>query len=993
MRANGSIKSLTTGVTTQSDKYQTGDYHTTQENFLSDNLEGLRRRPSLKQVSPNRMHVDNVFEGVPEEVLVEAQPTDVLHPVEIRDQLYWLLIRPNIPQGYVSNILTIWDKEGIAQTIDSTGYEDYLFGNDFAVAVVNDTVFILNKQVRPEMTNLTQQSFNTSMVNVKQAPNYGSKITVTWTDTSNSTRSATLYIPESTDPLADSKRTTNQVAIDLRDAMAATTSNGTTISASGSTISIVRSDNKFADVDVQDGDGGFGIIPVNQAVQNLSDLPAHAGPNSIIKIQPDPDTERGVYYMRGVPEREDSGSAPPPVPSPTFTVTAGRDSTPKFSESVGYYNGYIGSTTSGTIEGIPFFAFYVQKFFSGSASSEPGNVWEIKFAQNHNNQLIKNYRLVVNGKTYSGINPKRVTYIQNVFENGQLVQKQYINYEIPGPLYSEVATGTQMEMYINEVNVNPDDPNSFSRVTWVESPAPDTAIELDVRTMPHTLVRRATGAFKFTSAISFNVESDKEESLWANRTAGDNKTNPIPYFVGRPIRDIAVFQQRLCFLVDDTLVTSQAADLYDMFKKSAVSSLPSDPVSISSSATNGNELNHFVPHNRDLLIFSANEQYKLPGAIPLTPQTAALPLVASNNVDVNVKPVSVGAHAYFTFSYGKTTGVNKFLVQQDSQQDIAIPITHHVSRYIPEGAKQIIGNQNLNTLIVNAGEGNELFVYEYDSDAEKVTEGSIQSNASWSKWLFPDNMHIDSIYMYDSDVYVVGTVQTRTAFDQPDDQRSAIRYLFRLDLHEFSNVLGADVPEICLDYQLEQPKTGNTVPEATFTPPQYWVKAFDTDWVMIPTDPEDQEVFPFVAINITYDNGTFTYDDGPLIDVPTVIGSPFVSRFVPKKPVVRDASGKVQSRAHSRITQWLLSVRDTPRLSIKIDSPYQDWPIYTWEGLYMNSIHAITDTIPISEETLIVPYKQNINDADLEVIIDGYYGGNIVHMEWEGTYTKSGRRF
>ena len=98
---------------------------------------------------------------------------------------------------------------------------------------------------------------------------------------------------------------------------------------------------------------------------------------------------------------------------------------------------------------------------------------------------------------------------------------------------------------------------------WEETAAPGIDKEYDASLMPHQLVRNADGTFTF------------EQATWAYRLVGDDDTNPAASFVGKKIKDVFFFKNRLGFVADENVIFSEASEYFNFWRTTVTQLLDS----------------------------------------------------------------------------------------------------------------------------------------------------------------------------------------------------------------------------------------------------------------------------------------------------------------------------------------------------------------------------------------------------------------------------------
>lgn len=272
---------------------------------------------------------------------------------------------------------------------------------------------------------------------------------------------------------------------------------------------------------------------------------------------------------------------------------------------------------------------------------------------------------------------------------------------------------------------------------WDEAVGPGLKNSLDAATMPHALIREANGTFTFAPFS------------WAPRRVGDDQTNPPPTFVGRTIRDVFFYQNRLGFLVDENVLFSAASDFGNFWRMTVLDYLASDPVDVAVTTAQVALLNYAVPFNDGMMLFADQVQFSLSnGENGLSADSVAIRPVTGYEVNTTVRPVTLGTEVYFASDYNGKTVIREYTRLADSDSTSAADVTAHVPRYVPSGLTKLIAANDLNALFAITGPGSsEVYVYQlYWSAEEKV-------QSSWRKWEF-NGVPVSGAYL-DGCLYLV----------------------------------------------------------------------------------------------------------------------------------------------------------------------------------------------------------------------------------------------
>lgn len=254
---------------------------------------------------------------------------------------------------------------------------------------------------------------------------------------------------------------------------------------------------------------------------------------------------------------------------------------------------------------------------------------------------------------------------------------------------------------------------------WNEVANPNGANAFNKATFPYRLVRNAGGDWTLAQAA------------WTDRIAGDNTSVPQPQFIGKTLSDVAYFRGRLALLGDEYVYFSQAGDVFNLWPEHAYTDIASDPIELSAGTTSVNLLKYAVPFRKALFVTSDKAQFEVGGEQRLTPDTAALDLTTSYQIDDGARPALMGDQLYFV---GKAQGravVYEYFYNGDSFSNVAADVTKHVEGYVPGDVRAItastLGNR---AFFLSNQERNALYVYtSYWNGEEKV-------QSAWSRYVF-----------------------------------------------------------------------------------------------------------------------------------------------------------------------------------------------------------------------------------------------------------------
>lgn len=264
---------------------------------------------------------------------------------------------------------------------------------------------------------------------------------------------------------------------------------------------------------------------------------------------------------------------------------------------------------------------------------------------------------------------------------------------------------------------------------WDETLLPGMANAVNPRTMPHALISNADGSFTFAPFS------------WAPRRVGDTSMNPNPGFIGRPIRKVFFYQNRLAFLYDENCAMSVVGDFGNFWRMSQLDYLESDVIDMAATSTRVSKLMDATTHNDGILLTSDQTQFTLTnGELGVT--AASLAIRPTTNYTVNTKAglAPLGSEIYFAVERNGYAMIREYTRLSGSDATTAADVTAHCPRYIPGGVNEIIPADDLSALFVlTDGAPNKVFVYQF-----YWTSADEKAQAAWHEWEFAEGSKIVS---------------------------------------------------------------------------------------------------------------------------------------------------------------------------------------------------------------------------------------------------------
>jgi ribulose bisphosphate carboxylase small subunit len=299
---------------------------------------------------------------------------------------------------------------------------------------------------------------------------------------------------------------------------------------------------------------------------------------------------------------------------------------------------------------------------------------------------------------------------------------------------------------------------TFGEGSWEETVAPGVEYKINPATMPHVLVRLASGQFYFGPANG-TTYSGYELPKWGERTAGDYESAPDPTFIGKPINDIFVYRNRLGLLADEAVVLSRAQDFFEFFPETTIATLDSDPIDLSASNNQVSILRYAVTYQDELILFSEQLQFRLGSSEQaLTPATAQITVLTQYEIDPDVRPIQVAGAIVFAQKNGQWTQFREFSIRGAGTALVADAqsLNENTGSYVPGDVFRLAVNATGNAwyaISQKAGYANRIYTHKFffrNSGA-----GGERVQASWSYWQLTGASRILQISVIEEVLYLL----------------------------------------------------------------------------------------------------------------------------------------------------------------------------------------------------------------------------------------------
>lgn len=495
---------------------------------------------------------------------------------------------------------------------------------------------------------------------------------------------------------------------------------------------------------------------------------------------------------------------------------------------------------------------------------------------------------------------------------------------------------------------------------WKETIKPGTRLGYTNTTMPHTLVRNADGSFTF------------DKATWDGRTIGTVSSNDDPSFVTRKITDIFFYRNRLGFLADESVIFSEAGEFFNFYRTTTTQLLDSDPIDVTVSHTKVSTLQHAIPFNRQLLLFSAQTQFVVESGDLLTPKTIAVKQTTEFENAIQAKPVGVGKNIYFAVPKGEYSGMREYFTIDDvSGTNDSTDITSHVPSYVPKNVYKVAPCLTEDMLVILSKEQpSSMFIYKF------FFNGQEKLQSSWSKWTLETSDTILNADFILSDLLLV-------------IQRSDGVYLEKLSVA--TGDIGSNEPyTVHLDRKLTVPKTSLTY-DGLYTNIAlgHLPGPIDTgNWEAVVATNQPKTAGIRLPIQATSTGGKVL---GNYTNCDLVIGRKYNFRYVFSPITVKQQAGNAQKSdtvGRLQLRTMQINYSNTGFFKANVKPSGRDSYEYIYSGKTIGLSSATIGVVDLDTGKTKFPILSQNTEVDIELSSDSPLPCSFLSADWEGMYVK-----
>jgi len=511
--------------------------------------------------------------------------------------------------------------------------------------------------------------------------------------------------------------------------------------------------------------------------------------------------------------------------------------------------------------------------------------------------------------------------------------------------------------------------STFDAGVWEETLAPSIEYDLDASMMPHVLVREADGTFTF------------REALWDGRQVGDLVSAPDPSFIGASLNDIFFFKNRLGFLADQNVIMSQAGEFFAFLPSTVTSILDNAPIDVSAAHTKVSILQHAVPFNGRLLLFSDQTQFVLEGGDLLTPKTAEITQTTEFESTHKAKPVGIGRVAYFGVNRGGYAGLREYFVGDDGVSMDAEDVTGHVPKYLAGNLTALEASSNEDILVATT-DADQHIIYPYKY--YWVKDEKLQS--AWTKWTYHATSKVLRTFFIETTLYLVLQHGDGVFLERMEIEPAHI--------DEHTDLYGTGYVTH-LDRRLDDTQLLSTSYDAVSNTTTLNLPYNVEGALQVVTRATSTSAGGRVLATMEETTSSLKVS-GDQTSTALWVGQKYTQRYRFGTPTMKEQAkgGGVSSVDAGRLQlrNWSIKYEDSGFFEAHVTPLMRDTFVYTYTGRILGQGQNILGSTSISSGTYSFPVMSRNDRVVVELVNDTFLPATFISAEWEGQYTSRSQR-
>lgn len=532
-----------------------------------------------------------------------------------------------------------------------------------------------------------------------------------------------------------------------------------------------------------------------------------------------------------------------------------------------------------------------------------------------------------------------------------------------GKIVKVRARDSANAFYLKAVPRDSNITTGYTQVTWVEGAGVEHSITSGL--LYGTVVDSTFYVASSAALLNGIVTLTPPAPDYLPSKCGDANSSPLPFFIGRKITYLGIFQDRLLIGAGAVLRCSKTGDYLNLFRTSVLTVPADDPLEMLSQGSEDDELRYSVLYDRDLVLFGKLRQYAVSGRTVLSPTNANMQVMSSHANAADVPPLAVGGLIFYGKLGETNSSVHQIQPGQVAESPESFLVSSQIAEYLRGSVTELKNHAKPTHLFVRtAGARNSIFCFTYLDDPQ----GRVQ----------------DAWHRFDFDVGlgpVVGMSPT------PDGL-----LMFRLQSGLKADASGNEtwiVADLC-------PMTTGLSIYPYLDSLRPWADVEGSTGSVFPTRQGNWKIAfdgssPYRFVGDSLGSAEDLLADFPLATGP-MVGMLQPAYVTPTNPFIKDRNSNAVTTGRFVITSLRATFADTSGYVSELTANQQTIS-HRYNGRVLGDINNIVGTEPVTDTLQSFPIGRETREYTLTLRARDWMPFTLTALEWVGQFFNRPQRF
>lgn len=506
----------------------------------------------------------------------------------------------------------------------------------------------------------------------------------------------------------------------------------------------------------------------------------------------------------------------------------------------------------------------------------------------------------------------------------------------------------------------------FAEVRWIEAAGYEIKpVEVFVMgTVVNGTLYLASSAARL-SAIAGGVHPDFKANA-----VGDDISSPVPFFFGKSIDYLGMFQDRLVIGSGATLFFSRPGDYFNWFRTSALTIDNRDPIEIYALGSEDDTIKTSTTYDRNLLLFGKRMQYTVNGRQPLTPATASITIQSAHEDAIDADPMNSGNFVFYAKLRNGVSSVHQIQMGVLADSPESYNVSQQLDRYLKGRAVQIAALTSPNQVFLRTeADRNGLYTYAYLDSAD----GGQRLFDAWSRWTWDQSLGACvGITRHDGDILCFTARRGRDRTGQERVWMCADRFVMDTGLSE-------------------NPYLDSLRPATSLLNPSEgaWLNSLTN----APMSLAFRNSHELRFIGTTFDRvDDFVSQYGSSALNAMMVGVDYQTLVTPTNPYVRDQEGKAIVNGRLTLGRVTMSVADTGGLTVDVTTANGTKTTLDFNGRLAGRVTNQIGRQPIVTTAVSASVGREVRACTYTIKSKRWLPLTVTALEWTGQMFNNARR-